>query len=206
VQQSEDLTKAIKQDRIENNLAKIDQERIQQIRNLFNIVNGYCSMASENITIPARRLKRILDKYGRSIIFENYDEKSASIESLLMDLNNDSVRNDINQLNCLNDCIQKLRTLENSFKATSIDVTKNKAILKQRKSASMLKIELMETINSLLMTHLRNAVKCEPAKYSNLYNTINLLIEHTNSIIKRRTNDDKKAEPDNVDDTGKISA
>lgn len=191
--QSDQITEAIKRDVAVSNLEEADQKRDQAVRNLHNVLVGYRSMPIENLKKSAERLYEVFSKYGVKIVNENYASESALIEALLLDLASSDLREAINALTGVPECIAKLRTEQDYFNKVRADYGTAVVAQGQKSSASALKRPLLELINAKLITYLITMTMVNPEQYKAFSDLVSEIVEGMNIAIKRREKEEKQS-------------
>jgi len=191
---SESLTIAIRRDRVQSTLTVLDRKRDEVIRNLSKLISGYASATDQQVVERAKRVKKVFDKYGLKMTRENYAVESSLIKSLLEDVSKNGVRDDINGLQYVNDTLQMLRDAENEFTQAIIDLDKAKANDKNNTSASKLKRDIINLINSKLLKYLDVVILMDKENYDKFTLEVYEIIDRSNAAVAQRTS--KKSDTD----------
>lgn len=192
-QLSDTITIAIRRDKTKSLLEEIDAKRNNSLRNLSNLLLGYCSAPDKNIVESAEKVLEIFQKFGLKIIRENYDTKSSYIDSMLIKLNEDSCRDDINRLQFIRETIEQLRANEATFKEMAVQFDKDRAKDKSEKAAYVLGKELLDLINKNLLDYLKSMVTNNRANHIKFASEVEKLIERSNTQIALRIAQDEQA-------------
>lgn len=192
---SNDLTVAIRRDKEKSELRVLDRKRDALIRKLQTLIKGHCEAIDPNVSEKARKVLSVFSKYGIKITRENYDSKSSLISSLLDNLNNDTIRDCINQLQYVGDTIQLLRQAENEFVESAVYFNSIRVAGKKLDSATDIKRNLVTHINSKLISYLEVKQDMKNENYERFTNEIYELIDTANKYsANRKTKKDDSSE------------
>lgn len=182
--QASELSKAIKKEAAISKLEEADNLRDETIINLNNILIGYRSMRSAEIKESAEKLYAIFERYGTKITRENYSSESAHIESLLRDLSATELQDAIGKLLGVSDTIEELRTRQTAFHSERMAYEKALSVQGATASATSLKKQLIEIINTKLVSYL-SALQ-EEASHSDFAKVVAQVIDSANETVLRR--------------------
>lgn len=184
---SSKITSAIKMDRAKSELEDADKVRDEQIYALSNVLKGYASMNIENLAQSGVAIKKVFDKYGTKIAKENYSTESSLIESLLMDLAAEEIKNDINALQGVQEAISSLRRAQDEFNKSRLTYDAAKAQDKEAQNATDLKKDILMCINDKIVTYLNAMIVSDAQKYGAFAAMIETEIERANATVSART-------------------
>lgn len=184
---SEQMKEAIKRDAVQSKLKDADLRRDDAVRTLNNALVGYSALPIAELKNEGEKLQKVFAKYGLRIIKENYAVQSSLIESLLMDLSNSEMQSAIEKLSGMTEIVAELRQAQTSFTTLRAEYEKMQAMRKRKVSASSLKKNLLELINSKLITYLAAMGVANSSAYGNFVRVVSQVISDTNVTIKRRT-------------------
>jgi len=194
---SGELTTAIKRSQTICPLSEADKLRNSALRSLSRLINGYAELPTSQHGTTGARMKAIFSKYGLAIVKETYTAKSSLIESLLEELSENSLRADIDQLMGASHAIYKLRDAENNFQFVLHEYDKAKMTALQQESATSIAKRLVKIINSDIVPYINIMLKVDPARYSKLDASLNLIVERTNArLVSKKENDEKDVKSD----------
>lgn len=188
---SEQITEAIKRDVSLSKLEDADLRRDNSVRSLSNALVGYRSLPVASLRDNADKLYAVFSKYGVKITKENYATESSLIEALLKDLSAPELKTAIESLSGVGEIITQLRNEQTAF--TELRTLHEKAVSAQKDtpSASSLKKPLLEAINGKLVPYLLAMKVANPSSYKEFANAAAQIIEATNVVIKRRSQQGK---------------
>ena len=161
-------------------LDEADSKRDTIVRNFFTIVEAATLSPFEDEAAAAKAVLGVFERYGRQIVAEKYREESAKIESLLKDLEGA----DISKIHGAKEYEALLRTAENEFKAANTLYTEGKIAASGAKSAGAKKKELLDFVNSTLLSYLKAICVVEGEKYAAFAKAVDEEIARANASIK----------------------
>lgn len=185
-----EITTSIMFAKTKSQLADADKVRNEAIRSFAGLIKGYSTMRLEKISAPAKRLRKIFNKYGVNVTRKNYDAKSSLIDSLLGDLAADDVRNDINQLQYVADVISDIREAEVVFKQKIVEYDSCKCRESKVEPATNLRRQLLELINNRLIGYLLTMEMMKNEKYYKFIGEIEEAVNRTNNEIRAHSKND----------------
>ena len=187
------MTAAIKRIKAESDLAARDKLRNKAHHALFFVLQGFRMSDLDGTMEAAAMLMTILDNYGLAITEENYDEKSADLDSLLLDLKSPQA---LAAIAIINECaalVASLQTKQNSFKAARLAFQQERGKEQQKRSATIMKFQLVKLINEKLIPVLGGALVSNPATYGEFGAIVAQIIATNNETVKQRRS--PQAEP-----------
>lgn len=183
---SDDITQAIRRDKIKISLTGVDNERDKILLRISKLLDGFVGMSTKEQVDSAIRLKKTFDKFGMKITRENYIEESSLIEGLLIALSTDESRRDISNLQGFDLVINELRVAEDKFKDTMIKYNSMRRIKSETVHASDIKKELLAYINKHLVVYLNSLILTNREEYFQFANEVDDMITRANKTIKLR--------------------
>ncbi|MFK8269531.1 DUF6261 family protein [Capnocytophaga stomatis] len=184
---SEQLSQAIKSDKILSELDKLDDQRDDAIRKLEKYLKSYANIPVETLRKSGEKLYAVFAKYGVGITRESYAVESAHIESLLKDLAEPALAADIVALEGIAPTIEALKTAQADFDQKRLTYEKNMAAQSKRPKSAHLKKLLLKQINVGLIPYLTSATFVSPETFTHFADTIAQIINTINSNIIGRS-------------------
>lgn len=148
---SQEITIAIRRDKIQTGLSHLDQMRDQAISHLFTIIAGYTAFPDPQKQEAAQALMAVTAKY-KGIRNEVYAAKSVLIESMLHDFSADSKLEKIALLDGVQIRIDELRAVQDEFYKENDQI--NLQAMNKGRTASVIKSPLLTAINDKLIAYL----------------------------------------------------
>lgn len=179
---SEDITTAIKADKITSSLDEADIARDEIIRNLGDALNGYAAIPVAAKKAAAGNLLPTYNKYGKQIVTKNYAEESSLIESMLEDLAADKFKEDIACLEGVAELISSLRSSQDAFNKANDEFTAAK--ISRGESASAVKKSLLSALNNRFVPYM-NAVG-SLSGYTDFCAAVSSEIDKANAAVSAR--------------------
>ncbi|MBN1183629.1 MAG: hypothetical protein JXB49_15165 [Bacteroidales bacterium] len=167
-------------------LAELDSKRDSYLSAIKLLARGYMAWDHDNQKEPASRIYALVEKHGLRMAYENYEEESALVESLVNDLelpvNKEAIAT-LNMAELVND-LSRTQTAFSTLYRESIVIEAGKEPVK---AATELKRELratlLETVNYL------NAMNvARKARYGSLAAQVAEVVNNLNQKIKTRNN------------------
>lgn len=183
---SDDITEAIKRDRVLSEMEDADAEVETKVRALNAVLKGYSAMPMEQYSTAGEALYDVMAKYKLKILRLNYAEQSSNIEAMLMDYSAPELKPHIDALPGVSEAIANVRDAQTNFTAKRVAYDKAIALNAAKVSASDLKKPLLELINSRLIPYLVAVKMADPDKYTHFADAVAQAIETTNATIRRR--------------------
>ncbi|GIJ96615.1 hypothetical protein CAPN001_11840 [Capnocytophaga stomatis] len=184
---AEELSQAIKSDKILSEVDKADDVRDDLVRQLDKYLKSYANIPVESLRKSGERLYAVFSKYGVGITRESYSVESAHIESLLKDLAEASLQADISALEGIAPTIESLKTAQADFDQKRLTYEKNMAAQSKRPKSAHLKKLLLKQINVGLIPYLTSATFVSPETFTHFADTIAQIINTINSNIIGRS-------------------
>ncbi|MDO5105127.1 DUF6261 family protein [Capnocytophaga sp.] len=189
---SEQLSQAIKSDKILSELDKLDNQRDDAIRKLEKYLKSYANIPVETLRKSGEKLYAVFAKYGVGITRESYAVESAHIESLLKDLAEPALAADIDALEGIAPTIETLKTTQAAFNERRLSHDKNLAEKSKRPKSADLKKQLLKQINTGLIPYLTAATFVSPDAFTHFADTVAQIINTINSNISVRSKKTEK--------------
>lgn len=180
------LIEALKRLKVYSQMAEKDHVRDMAIKSLFKLVEGYVYIPIAEMKEAALVVENVLEQYGLSIQNEDYAEESADIESLLNDLSKPNVVAATAKLQGLSEAITILQEAQKDFENLALQQAESESVKKDLASASKLKKESIEEINTNLVGYMNTMARVSPATYLTTAKIIAELIIKNNELVKRR--------------------
>ena len=178
----DNLTTAILQDKKLSMLAKIDAKRNERLQTLSKLIDAYLVFPDEEKNIAAAPLKAIYAKYSKvKITKENYVSKSSLIESLLEDMADETIRQNIAKLDGISVQLDKIREAQTEFVNARDDNYTAKTV-----AATTYKRKLLEVINTKLVPYLTAMSVAKNDVSSEFAHSVETEINNINDILVRR--------------------
>ncbi|WP_372644891.1 DUF6261 family protein [Ancylomarina sp.] len=187
------LNLAIRRLKAYSQMAKKDEVRDTQIRDLFKLVEGYTHIPIAEIKEAALLLYSIMVQYGLAIINEDYAEESSDIDSLLTDLSQADILIAIAKLQGVSETIAALNVAQKDFENLAVQQAEGDSVKNDLVSASKLKKEMIAEFNGNLRGYMNTMAMVKPEMYEATTKTIAKLVDNNNELVKRRR---KTNEPD----------
>lgn len=170
----------------ESDLEDLDHIRDSETDKLFKLVEGYTAHPVVEIKEAADKVERILRHYGLSIIYKSYSEQSALTESLLEDLDAESLGESLSVMTGCSELIENLRNAQDAFEEKRIAYEAEKGKESILRTATEIKNELVKMFNNKFIVYLNGAVVFKSALFGEYANTVKEVIDTLNAAIKRR--------------------
>ena len=179
------LVEAVKRDAVLSKLDDADIQRDQAIRVLSKLLSGYEVIPIESLQAHGSKLAEVFNKYGLKIIHENYSSQSNLIESLLSDLQAESLKLSVEALAGVSQAIANVRKGQDAF--AKLRAEYEQAIVQRESlvSATKLRKPLLETINKTV-EYLSAMQMAYPEKYDAFVGLASQVIKSVNNAIKAR--------------------
>ncbi|WP_172919493.1 DUF6261 family protein [Capnocytophaga canis] len=184
---AEELSQAIKSDKILSEVDKADNVRDGLVRQLDKYLKSYANIPVENLRKSGERLYAVFSKYGVRITRESYAVESAHIESLLKDLAEPTLQTDISALEGIAPTIESLKTAQADFDQKRLTYEKNMAAQSKRPKSAHLKKQLLKQINVGLIPYLTSATFVSPETFTHFADTVAQIINTINAAISGRS-------------------
>lgn len=193
---SDQITEAIKRDRVLSEMEDADAVTETALRALNAVLKGYRAMPLEQYSTAGKALYAVMEKYKLKILRLNYADQSSNIEALLMDLSAPALKPYIDVLPGVSEAMANLRGAQTNFTGKRVAYERTVAINAQDASASELKKPLLELINARLVPFLGVSKMVNPDAFTHFADTVAQAIESTNAAVRRRSakNPDAPAE------------
>ncbi len=191
------LLQALKREKEESILEQKDEVRDNAFRALYGFVTGITFHPNAGTRAAANTILAVLQKYGLSIVDENYATESANLQSCLMDLAKPEQLTAINTIEGTTELVAALQAAQTDFENTRVSFDATKAEEAKQVSATQLKREAVSYFNNRFAIHLNGMYVSEEESYEELVLTIAQLVENSNAIVRRRKkqgNDDQSEE------------
>jgi len=171
------LNTAIKRDKVYSGLDEADAARDDVLKKIDATLNGLAAIPVAEISEAAAKILPVWKKYGMAIVGEAYEKESSLIESFYSDVV--KMEAEIKALPGFQTLLDDLRAKEDDFKAKTNAFLKNKA--EGAKSATEIKKELVNFINSCLLPYTEAMLFINPELYQSFAAELEVRITRTNA-------------------------
>ena len=183
---SDQITEAIKRDRILSELEDADAEVETAVRALNAILKGYSVMPMPTYSEAGKVLYAVMRKYKLEILNMSYADQSSNTEAMLMDLSAPELEPHTVDLPGVSQAIGNVRAAQTNFTAKRVAWEKAVGVKSAGASASELRKPLLTLINAQLVPYLSAVKKGNPDTYAHFADAVAQVIENTNAVIRRR--------------------
>ena len=180
------LNEAINRQHIESELEAKDLVRDNNIRSLFLFLQGSCHHPVETLKEAAQKLMPVLDRYGLSIIQENYVAESGFVEALLTDLAAADLQSSIAAVSGCAELIAGVKTAQDDFEATRLSFKNGKVAEANLANATRTKQNLVRLLNKTLVNYLTTMCEIDEENYGAFYRIVEQLIYDNNALVRAR--------------------
>ncbi len=196
---SAEITTAILQDKPLSTLNSSNKARNSALKTLEKVLEGYAVFpieAKKALSIP---LKSIYDKYGKAgILTASFADKSSMIESMLEDFYDDSLSENIKELEGVAEAVSSIRSSQDDFNRANDEYIKAKS--DNWTSASSLNKKIVSLINDKLITYLNAMIVAGNESCADFAQNIEYEINHVNNAISKRGKKNTAKTKDHVTD------
>lgn len=183
---SAQITTAILQNKTLSTLEAADSVRDEAVRTLGTLLAAYAVFPIASKKELAAPLKTIYDKYAKAgITGANYTSESSLIESLLGDLAEESLANNIKGLEGIGEAIASIRSAQNEFTKANDEYVK--ANTNKGASASSFNKPIVSLINEKLVPYLDAMVIAGNENCLEFAKGVDAEINRANDTIAKRT-------------------
>ena len=181
---SENLTTAIKADKIASTLDEADSSRDEVISSLGTLIKGYAVIPVAEKKAHGEKLLAIFTKY-KGIASESYANESSLVESMLKDFSSDSITASVSALEGVSELLELLRVAQDTFNSANDAYTAAKT--GKSESATSIKKSLLSVINDSLLPYISAMAQANSDLYSDFATKIEAEIEKLNAAITKRS-------------------
>lgn len=181
------VTEALKRGKLFSELEAADNVRDTKGRLLFDGVTGYAALPIPALSEPAKRILKILEKYGLGIFRENYAQESSHMEAMLLDLEAPAVAEDAKLLQGVPELIAAVGEAQTEFTKKRVAYEQAYAANENLPTATELKKPLLELINNKLIPYLEVMKGINAEKYGLFTDSVEKIIADTNDTVNRRS-------------------
>jgi hypothetical protein len=189
-----ELTKAIRRSKAESDLEVKDENRDNQLRSLYYLINGFSHHPVADIKNAALLLLNVFDNYGLKITGDSYATESSLVASMMLEYQKPEYAEAITALSGCGDLMEALAIAESQFEQARIAYETEKAKEGMLQNASELKKQVLDLLNNKIVIYLRAMELVNPEVYGVFTATIAQIIADNNEQVKRR----QKQEPEPV--------
>ncbi len=188
------LLDALKREKEQSILEQKDEVRDNAFRGLYGFVSGMVFHPNAGIKAAANAILVVLQKYGLSIVDENYATESANLQSCLLDLAKAEIVAAIAVIDGATELVAALQAAQTDFENTRVSFEATQAQESKYLSATQLKREAIGYFNKKLAVHLNGMHVSDEESYDELVLTIAQLVDNSNAIVRRRNQKDDTEE------------
>lgn len=185
------ITDSINRERLYSNMKAEDKQVEKDARALKTSVKGYASMPDEKLSVPAKEILKVIERYKFEMFNLTHAQQASKVEAFLMDLSAESVKANAALLPTVPESIAAVVASQKRFMDKKTDYQMKYAETKEMQTASELKEILLPLINTKLNTYLSSAVMMTPEKYKPYVVAVENMIEEVNMNIRSRGKDNK---------------
>lgn len=183
---SAQITTAILQNKTLSTLEAADSVRDEAVRTLGTLLAAYAVFPIASKKELAAPLKAIYDKYAKAgITGANYTSESSLIESLLGDLAEESLTDNIKGLEGIGEAVASIRSAQDEFTKANDDYVK--ANTNKGASASSFNKPIVSLINEKLVPYLDAMVIAGNENCLEFAKGVDAEINRANDTIAKRT-------------------
>ena len=182
------LIVAIKKSTAPLNMDEADSKRDTTIRNFFTVVEASLVSLVDGEAEEGKKVLEIMNKYGRKITGEKLLTESAHIESMLKDLSTAEMQSALAKIHCGKEYFAQLTADEEAFKALQVQNNSASQEVSGAKSATVLKKELREFLNSTVLPYINAMTTIDADKYSRFSAEISREVRSANENARKALN------------------
>lgn len=182
------LIVAIKKSSVALNMDEVDLKRDTTIRNFFTVVEASLVSLEEGEAEEGKKVLEIMNKYSRKMTSEKLLTESAHIESMLKDLSTEEMQSALAKIHCGKEYFAQLTSDEEAFKALQVQNNSASQEVRGEKSATALKKEVREYLNSTVLPYINAMTTIDEDKYSRFSAEINREVKSANEGAKKSLN------------------
>ncbi len=180
------LTLAIDKDKTFSELEAYDDIRDKALQDLYHYLQGLTRVPNLATKAPAIALFAVFQKYGLSIVGLSYNEESSKIDSLLTDFATEENQSYIAQLSYVADMVQAVQKAQTQFSTTYYNYVEQLRKTDDEPSASELKPQVVDVINTKLVVYLRAMLTFNTEVYGNFAKEVAIIIDRNNETVRTR--------------------
>ena len=169
-----------------NNMDDADLVRDLDTRSIFYEVKAKCVRRESDKQQKAEEIYKLLDRYGIGMINESYKQQSASVISLIKDLEAPELSPAIAAIPDLAELITNLKQSQAAFEVAETEYINNYNKDENSVPAYVLSRQLEDIINKEFYIYLKAMTAVNAEKYSKLMSKLKSLFKKTNQEIKER--------------------
>ena len=177
------LGKSITGEKVVSTTKISDDARDKAYRDIGTMISGLAVVRDEEKKKKALTLKTIYDKYGRKAVALTQQSESAVIRNFLSDMEGADAKAAVEAFDGLAELLAELKAAQDDFDKATSDYREAK--LNKGESASGVKAQVMEVLNSQLVPFLESMYNKKP--YSSFARKVEEIISKTNAVIETRT-------------------
>lgn len=180
------LITAVNHAKKESQLENLDEVRDNKVRAVHYLLLASMQNPAASVNQAAKAVNGVFNRYGLTIINENYSTESTLIDSLLEDFAATDLQASIAAVPQLTDLIAGLQTAENTFEDARVAYEVDKTYEGTQENATQLKAETITLINEQILVYLRAMVQVDEPTYGELARTITTIIDENNQMVRMR--------------------
>ena len=190
-----------------------DYNRSQCLRSFHHLLVGSKGSQHAVVRDSAMAIAEIFKPFGLGILRKSLDEKTGHINALLTNLGEASMQQHVANIPGMAECISQLRQAQAAFEAKRADFQSRRGIMRNSESATVLKGQIREQLNTVLIPYFQVMDSVKGGSYSEFNTTMREVVASANvtaSLHRRRKKaaviDETPAEPRQNLDEGGLSA
>lgn len=183
---SKKLTTAIMKLKGDSDLDDLDDIRDEYFRNFYYLVFGLRYNPDQVIKEAAEKIFSIIGSKGLGVVDENYSVESSIIESMLEQIDADSMIDNIEVLPGAEVLLDKLRLSQMNFEKAELELETTKAKESQNLSATDIKKEILPLFNGKVLLYLHAMSVVDESTYGEFARTVEQIISDNNITVKKR--------------------
>ncbi|MCU4177819.1 DUF6261 family protein [Carboxylicivirga sp. N1Y90] len=180
------LTQSIKKDKAESVLDERDDSRDAVYRSILHLNKGYLHHPDTKVKESATHAEAVIEKYGFELTDATYSAQSALVDSFMADMAQTELATDLAVLPGISGLLEQLSQEQASFKLAESELLAARSNEQQASNATAVKKDLLKLVNNKLVVYLRAMLQVNPAQYKDVATQIALLIDKSNTVVKRR--------------------
>ncbi len=185
-EQSEQLTSAILKQGEKSTLDGLDGLRDSSITGFYYNVKGYLHSRNKTVRTAAETVMALFDTFTLSIRNESYAVESSLVDSLLEQLAEESMTENISRLPGLLPFVLQLTEDQKVFKSAHVNLDESHADDAQKVSATVVKKEILSHFNGSVQLYMNAMAHVDDSRYGNLTRVVSEIVSENNRAVKKR--------------------
>lgn len=190
---SAEMTTATNRSKAESDLEQKDEVRDNNVRSLHYLILGAIHHPTPSIVAAGQAVNKVFEKYGMSMISENYASETSLITSMLEDFTAADLQAPIAAISGFQETLSTLQTSQTAFEQARIAYETEKNKEGKLSCATDIKAALLKVINEQLVVYLRAMVQVDEATYGEFAGVVATIINDNNETVKRRHTKESQA-------------